>query len=126
MQISFYKFVDREIKEVDANVFSNDWQDKVDWINIRYENKSEIADYLSKISLPADYLEHIIHKDNDIVPKSGGKYFVEHFPVSKAEDIYESDYITLFISAKLIVTIKQQYIKPFIRIFFRFEVFYFI
>ncbi len=105
MKISFYKFIDREIKEVDSSVFSGDPTDELDWINIAYTNKNEIADYLNKISLPADYIEHILHKDNDVIPKSGGKYFVEHFPISKAEDIFENDFITLFISPKLIITL---------------------
>jgi len=105
MQIARYKFIDNKIVESEEVVATEDWDKKADLVIIRYDNANEISDYLNKLSLPEDYIEHIIHRENDVVPKSEGKYFVEHFPVSQEDNIYKSDFITLLISEKLIVAI---------------------
>ena len=105
MKIARYKFIDNKIVESEEVVATEDWDKKADLVIIRYDNAAEISDYLNKLNLPEDYIEHIIRRENDVVPKSEGRYFVEHFPVSQEDNIYKSDFITLFVSEKLIVVI---------------------
>ena len=59
MDITYYKVANDTIIQADQNIKPEDWKKKINWIDIRAENRKEVTDYLQELNLYSNLHECI-------------------------------------------------------------------
>ncbi len=108
MDINFYKVENNKIIQIDQDIKPEDWNDKIEWIDIRAENRKEIIDYFQKRNLLDDEKDCIEHPEVYPFSNTFGSTIILNLSISNNSDIYIADYISLIFEKNLIITIIPQ------------------
>ena len=105
MKVSYFQVENDSILPVHQDILPHDWKEKLKWVDIRADNRKEVTDYFDKQSFFKEGREHIEHPENYSLAKTFDKKIVLNLKISKKENIYEPDYITLILESDNIITI---------------------
>jgi Mg2+ and Co2+ transporter CorA len=105
MKIDYYKIGKKSLTAVKKTLPPEQWEGNIDWVDIRSDNLKEVADYFEKNKLLKDNLDFIEHPEFHSQPKiiDGKKVFSVVF--SDQNNIYQSDYITVILAEKVLITV---------------------
>ncbi len=78
---------------------------KINWIDIRAENRKEVTDYLQELNLYSNLHECIEKPEEYPVLNTFEKTNVLNISISDAADIYKTDYATVILDNNLFITI---------------------
>ena len=73
--------------------------------DIRTDNRTEAADFFEKNGLLKKGRDYIEHPDTNSQPKTLGGNRVFNIVISNHDDIYQSDYITVILADKVLITV---------------------
>jgi len=105
MEILLYKFDNGRIKLLDNNISPDQWLEKVDWIEIHSSDKERVVDYLEPISTIKDNRQYIVNPENHTIPKTDKEFIIQNFIISRKDNIYKGDYISMIISINMVICI---------------------
>jgi len=105
MEVLLYKFVNQEIKLLDNDIAPNQWHGKVNWIEIHSSDKERIMNYLEPIKSIRENRNFIVNPENHTIPKTDNEFIIQNFIISRKDNIYKGDYISLIISMEMIICI---------------------
>jgi magnesium transporter len=105
MRLTYYKFLDKKIETLENNIPASSWQDTVDWVDIRCQDRSEAAAELSKMNLSDDALDIIMNPENYLLTEVNQNVLIQNIVISAQNDIYDIDYITLVVFKELVISI---------------------
>jgi magnesium transporter len=105
MEVLLYKFDNQEIKLLDNKITPDQWPEKVDWIEIHSSDKERVLEYLEPISTIKNNHQYILNPENHTIPKTDNDFIIQNFIISRKDNIYKGDYISLFISMELVICI---------------------
>ncbi len=108
MDIIFYKIENNTFTQADDNIKPEDWGEKIDWIDIRTNNRKEVVDYFRKLNLFNNVLDWIEHPEEYPFSNTFGKASTINIAISDAANIYKTDYISFLLEDKVTVTILPQ------------------
>ena len=109
MDITCYKLENDTIKKVGNEIKVEEWNDNVDWIDIRSENRKEAADYFKEQNLYDENVRACIeHPEQFPFSNTFDKKVILNLSVSSAADIYKTEYITIIIDYKLIIVVSPK------------------
>ncbi|MFK5856051.1 MAG: CorA family divalent cation transporter [Bacteroidota bacterium] len=108
MKVSYYQVKNSLIVQIDQEIKPREWFEKLTWVNIRADNRKEVADYFDKTSLYKDAYDCIEHPENHPFSNNFEKITLLNLPVSNKENIYKADYISVIFDNTLIITIIPQ------------------
>lgn len=108
MQISYFKISDKSIVPIKEEVPPNEWKEKVTWVDIRTDNRTEAAAFFKKNNLLKKGRDYIEHPDTHTHPKTLGDNRVFNIVISNHEDIYQPDYITVILAEKVLITVSPE------------------
>lgn len=105
MKVNYYKVTNGDISEIHQEIKLGDWGKNLSWIEIQEDNRKEVADYLDKAGEYKDAHGCIEHPENNPFSNIFEKIIILNIPVSNIEKIYKTDYISVILYNKLIITI---------------------
>jgi magnesium transporter len=105
MEVLLYKFDNQEIKLLDNKITPDQWAGKVDWIEIHSSDKERVFEYLEPISIIKENHNYIVNPENHTIPKTDNEFIIQNFIISRKDNIYKGDYISLIISMNMIIYI---------------------
>ena len=105
MKITQYQISNNSILQVKNEVPPSEWKEKVSWVDIRTDNRTEAADYFEKYALLKNGYDYIAHPDIHSQPKILGKNRVFNIVISNRDNIYHTDYITVVMAENVLITI---------------------
>ena len=108
MQISYYKISDSSIVPIQNEVPPNEWKEKVSWVDIRIDNRNDAADFFEKNDLIKDGRDYIKHPDMHSQPATLEDIKIFNIVISNHDNIYQSDYITIILADKVLITISPE------------------
>ncbi|RLD25535.1 MAG: hypothetical protein DRI54_04660 [Bacteroidetes bacterium] len=108
MEISYYKIENNAIARIDHEIKSNEWSKKLDWVNIRVENRKELADYFQESSVYKDARDYIEHPENHPFANTFDNFTLLNLPISSKQFIYKADYISVIIEQNFVLSIIPQ------------------
>jgi len=102
---SYYKFNENNIVKINEKISPNKWEDKIDWVNIYTDNRSDVLNHLPFNNLTDD-LKNLITKPEDyLLTKTFNNIIIQNFIISKKNDILNKKYLTFIISEELTICI---------------------
>ena len=108
MELTFYNFNKKNIEVVTEPVLNTEWSTKLEWIDIRADNRQEVMEYLSFLNLSSLVVDNIIHPENHFLTESDSNVIIQNFVIVKNIDIYATDYITLIIFKEFVISITPE------------------
>jgi len=105
MKITQYQISNNSILQVKNEVPPSEWKEKVSWVDIRTDNRTEAADYFEKYALLKNGYDYIAHPDIHSQPKIIGNNRVFNIVISNRDNIYHTDYITVVMAENVLITI---------------------
>jgi Mg2+ and Co2+ transporter CorA len=105
MNILYYRFHDKNIEQIVENIPPQKWIDEVDWVEIHYNNRKEVYDFLSFLPFIKKKREMLLHPETHPLPATDNKYILQNFVISKKDNFYDPDYVSLIVTADLIINI---------------------
>ena len=108
MKVNYYQVTNSAISEIHQDIKLRDWDEILSWVQIQADNRKEVADYLDKAGEYKDAHDCIEHPENNPFSNTFEKITILNIPVSNIEKIYKTDYISVILYNKLIITIIPQ------------------
>ncbi len=105
MEITLYRFDNGKVETVENNISPDQWPEKVNWVEIHCSNRIEVVDYLEPIPSLKEHRNYIITPENHIIPETSKGLIIQHFIISRKDNIYKGDYISLIISPGFVICI---------------------
>lgn len=105
MNIFFNTVKNDAISLADQNLKPEEWCKKIDWIDIRTEDRTEVVDYLKKRAYNETILDCIEHPEAHPFSTTSGNIIIINITISNASAIYKTDYISVIIEDALTITI---------------------
>ena len=105
MEVQLYKFDNKEIKLLDNDIAPNQWRGEVNWIEIHSSDKERVVEYLEPISIIKENRQYFVNPENHTIPKTDDDFIIQNFIISRKDNIYKGDYISLIISLEMIICI---------------------
>jgi Mg2+ and Co2+ transporter CorA len=105
MKINYYKIGKKSLTAEKNTLSPEQWSGNINWADIRSDNLKEVTDYFEKNKLLKGDLGFIAHPEFHSQPKiiDGKKVFSVAF--SDKNIIYQSDYITVILADKVLITV---------------------
>ena len=113
MEIIYYRIENGSIIQADDHINPEDWEEKIDWIDIRANDRKEVAEYFRKLKVFNHVLDWIESPGEYPFSKAYGETITLNLPISNAVDIYKTDYTSFIVQNKLTITILPQGIDLF-------------
>ena len=108
MEITCYKIKDDAITRIDHQIEPGEWVEKLDWVNIRVENRKELADHFHNSSVYKDAIDCIEHPEEHPFASSFENFTILNLPISNKQLLYKADYISVIIEPNFILSIIPQ------------------
>lgn len=108
MDITYYKVENDSIIKTDQVVKPADWSEKLNWINICVENRKDVTDYFQEVNLFKNLSQCIEKPEEHPFSNTFEKTIILNIAISKAANIYKTDYISVIIDNHLLITITTQ------------------
>lgn len=108
MDISFKKIENDKIILIDEDLKPGNWQEKSDWIDIRTKYRKEVIQYFKKRKLYIEAYDCIEFPESYPFSNTYGEIIILNISISKAKDIYKTDYISIISINNLIISIIPQ------------------
>ena len=108
MEITCYKIKDDAITRIDHQIEPSEWVEKLDWVNIRVENRKELADHFHNSSVYKDAIDCIEHPEEHPFASSFENFTILNLPISNKQLLYKADYISVIIEPNFILSIIPQ------------------
>ena len=108
MDITFYTVGNDALIQAEQDIKPADWNEKLDWIDIRTDNRKEVTAYFQKQNLFANALDCIEHPEAYPFSNTFGDTIILNLSISNTADIYKTDYISVILDNKFIITIVPQ------------------
>lgn len=106
MNISYYKLEDKIIREINDAIEPKDWNEKLDWVNIRIESRDEVGVFFQKWDILDQHKQKFIeYPEQYSFSNSVKNAIILNLPISNSKDIYQVDYISIIKQNKLIITV---------------------
>ena len=105
MKINYFKLSDNSLQPVQENISPIDWDKKVNWVDIRTENRVKVSNYLEKHHLLKHGRDFIEHPENYSQPKIIRDIRIFNIGISNSQNINDTDFITVIMTKDVIVTI---------------------
>ncbi len=105
MQVLYYSFKSKTIRKIEEKIPPERWKDELDWIDIRYSNRQEAAEFLSFLPFIKEKNEMLVHPETHTLPVSDSKYVIQNFVISQKNNVYEPDYVTLIVTMDFVISI---------------------
>ena len=105
MEIVFFKYQDKKIIEVEEQHEPSEWNENISWVNIKCDDRAKVADYLESIPFIKSNRELIEFPSEYSIPKVYNENIIQNIIVSKVNNIYQPDYVSLIIIQGLIISI---------------------
>jgi len=108
MEIVYYKIENNAIAQIDREIKPIEWVKKIDWVNIRVDNRKELADYFKKSSVYEDARVCIENPEDHPFASTFDNFTVLNLPISSKQYIYKADYISVIIESEFVLSIIPQ------------------
>jgi magnesium transporter len=108
MKIKYYALKNNSIVQIDQEIKPGEWAEKLTWVDIQANSRTEVVKYFDKAPLYKDAHDCIEHPENHPFSNIFEKVIILNLPVSNKENIYKADYMSVIFDNKLIITIIPQ------------------
>lgn len=108
MDITFYKVENDAIVQASKDIKAENWKDKIDWVDIRINDRKEVTDYFQKLDFQPEVLECVEHPESHPFSNSFEGVIVLNLSISNATDIYKTDYLSVILIDQLVITVVPQ------------------
>ncbi len=105
MEIILLRYKDRKVVTVNEQIEPNEWRGNINWVNIKCDNRAQVADYLESFSFIKANRKLIEFPSEYSIPKVYNENIIQNIIISKVSNIYQADYITLIVLQDLIISI---------------------
>lgn len=108
MNLTFYVFEESKPKKIEEQIAPSKWQEKLDWVNIRGRDQSEISKFVNEIPFLKKAEDYLIHPEYYSAPKTFDEFVAFNIILSNEKDIYSPVFITFLVFDKLVITVIPQ------------------
>ncbi|RLE32245.1 MAG: hypothetical protein DRJ61_10035 [Acidobacteria bacterium] len=108
MELRFYNFRNNTIDIITEPPPHSEWGDKLEWIDIRSENRAEVIEYLSFLKLSPPIIDIILHPEDVLLTEVDSNVIIQNFVISKEGVIYGLEHITLLIFKEFVISISPE------------------
>ena len=105
MDSTYYKFTNNSIIPLEQDIKPEDWNEKIDWIDCRTDDRKGLKDYFQERNLYINLLDSIEHPEAHPFSNSSGNTVLLNIPISAINDFYKTDYISVILDNHLFITI---------------------
>ena len=105
MDITLYTVSNDAIIQAGPDIVPEDWNEKLNWICIRSDDRQEVTALFQKHNLYTDARDCIEHPEAHPFSNAFGDAIMLNLSVSNSVDIYKADYLSVILDNKLIITI---------------------
>jgi Mg2+ and Co2+ transporter CorA len=105
MEIKLYRFRNGKAETVDSTTPPDQWQGKINWAELYVSDREKLPEFLSPFSSILESKEFITDPENYTIPKVENNFIIQNFIISRDDDIYQSDFLTVIILMELIIFI---------------------
>ena len=105
MEVILFQYQNNKIIKVEEQYKPNEWVGKINWVNIKCDDRTKVADYLEKIPFINKNRKLIEFPSEYSIPKVYSENIIQNLIVSKVDNIYQPDFISLIVFEGLIISI---------------------
>lgn len=95
MKTSFYSFKDGKVVKTEKVLEPGQWDEHADWVEIHSSDRKKVAEHLQHIPLIKENRRFILNPENHTIPKTDKEFILQNFIVSRKDNIFRGDYLTL-------------------------------
>ena len=108
MDITFYTIENDAFVKTSPDIKAENWKDTIDWVDIRIHDRKQVTDIFQKWNLKSEVLDFIEHPEENHFSNSFEGIIVLNLSISNATNIYKTDYLSVILEEKLVMTIIPQ------------------
>lgn len=109
MKITYYRFENDSLNQIRKDLTPSEWKDNLHWVDIRIQSRKELVEYFTENSFLKGSQDYIEHPENNHLAKAFEKSIILNLEISKKENIYEPDYISIITDSELVITIIPEF-----------------
>ncbi len=109
MKITYYRFENDSLNQIRKDLPPSEWKDNLHWVDIRIRSRKELVEYFTENSFLKGSKDYIEHPENHHLAKVFEKFVILNLEISKKENIYEPEYVTIISDSELVVSIIPEY-----------------
>lgn len=110
MKVLYYKIDGLNVIAVNKKIQTKKWAEEVDWVSIKSNNRNEVVKLMEDILSIADVKGYIQHPHEFILPLISKEFVALNLSVSRNDEHFTPDYITIILIGPLVVTIFPEWL----------------